>query len=315
MVIWYVGELGAGNSGARPRSEKKMKISKKKQVQSASPAFTLIELLVVIAIIAILAAMLLPALAAAKKRAQAAQCLSNEKQMVLAWLMYAHDNNDALVINGDLGDQPPSATENPLTDPQLQPGGRYAQWCPGDLLNSGEVLGPYYTNWVEAGQLFPYLRNINVYKCPADNSYAPYGSPPTFTRPAIRSYSMNNWMGPNNLWTTITGYTEYKKLTGITWPNPSSAWVFVEENPASIDDGYFAIDPSAPTLWYNSPAVLHGTASCLAFADGHVETHKWTDYNMMHDVDPQSPPGCDVPAQKGCGDLPWFISISTAPIK
>ena len=91
-----------------------MKITANKTINRRL-GFTLIELLVVIAIIAILAAMLLPALGKAKLKAQGIQCMSNHRQLCLAWRLYSEDSKDQLVFASDSGGQ------YPLLDPY--------SWC------------------------------------------------------------------------------------------------------------------------------------------------------------------------------------------
>ena len=275
-------------------------------------AFTLIELLVVIAIIAILAAMLLPALARAKQKAQGALCMNNEKELALSWVMYANDNNDKVVHNFDLGQQP-NLGENPLADSNLQPSGPLAQWCPGSMQSAPMVQGPFYTNWVESGMLYAYVQNIHVYVCPGDVVLDPIPSgggvppKPPLGRPSTRSYSMNCWVGADQLWTPISGgYSFYTKMSTITHPSPSALWLFIEENHYSIDDGYFAVNPNTTASWANAPAVYHGHSSVLSFADGHSEIHAWHDNNMIHALLDNTP------ASPGSTDLAWFISESIA---
>jgi hypothetical protein len=115
-------------------------------------------------------------------------------------------------------------------------------------------------------------------------------------------------------WNGITGYYVYTKLANMARPGPSKTWVFIEESPIGIDDGYFAVDPTQLNTWYNIPAVLHGNASEMAYADGHSDTRQWTDANMIHGTDANAN-GNNVPASPNSGDLAWFISRSTAKIQ
>ena len=211
--------------------------------------FTLIELAVVLATLALLAAMLLPALAQTRQNSQVIECLANQRQLAVAWMMYARDNNDKLVPIGSLANQPATFAGNPLTEPNLQPGGSLAQFCPGNLQNTAMTAGPYYTNWIKVGLIYPYIQNIAVYKCPADLSMVPYNNSATFARPSDRTYSVNCYVGGMQWWNP--NYKLYRKLSDMNRPGPSHIWVFIEESPASIDDCYFALDPDNPNLWYN----------------------------------------------------------------
>jgi prepilin-type N-terminal cleavage/methylation domain-containing protein/prepilin-type processing-associated H-X9-DG protein len=228
--------------------------------------FTLIELLVTIAVIAILAAMLLPALTAAKGKGTAVACLNNLRQLSMANLLYSGDFTDALPYNLGVGEIQ-----------KLEAQAQYLNWSTPVM--SWEVE-PDNTNAVllTQGGIGPYTSaTAKVYRCPSDFVVSDKQAQVGWTA-RVRSISMNAMVGNAGEFTqggVNSNNPEYQQFFKVTQvPKPSQIFVFIEEHPDSINDGYFLNQPSA-RRWMDLPASYHNGSVNLSFADGHVEQHKW----------------------------------------
>jgi prepilin-type N-terminal cleavage/methylation domain-containing protein len=246
--------------------------------------FTLLELLAVIATIATLAALLFPVLSKAKIKAQRTNCLSNLRQIGIAWLMYKDDNNDALV-------------ESYPTRPSV--------WVKGDMSNANDAGN---LELLRQGKLYAYNQNTALYHCPADRGVRCNGK----VTPTVRSYSMNCFMGardagagtiPSTAENYVPFYASYYEI-----PRPSQLWVLLEEDERSINDGFFVTDPTAQ-IWFDFPATSahrHNYSFELAFSDGHSDIWRHRDLRTFRVAQNKT-------EQPGNADLARLASATVTP--
>ncbi len=223
--------------------------------------FTLIELLVVIAIIAILAAILFPVFAKARQKAQANNCLSNIKQIALANIMYATDNDDGYAIIGSYLD--PCRVE--------------WNWGPTGWGFTNQYWGSAWP-WV----LYPYIKNQQIYNCPscADKRI--------------------NYMYNISDWGTGCGYRcdgrQYEYPVGARIVAPAERIMFVDGNYCCDGCGYAGGDATVTrnvangdglgralnTYGSNPPITCspHNAGNNCAYWDGHA---KWQSLAVLGD--------------------------------
>jgi prepilin-type processing-associated H-X9-DG protein len=171
-----------------------------------------------------------------------------------------------------------------------------------DALNTNLAL-------LGAGGLGPYCSgNSEVFRCPSDRVLSDLQRAAGW-RERSRSISMNAMVGNAGSFMTDgyninnPAYRQFDRLTQI--PEPATLFVFIEEHPDSINDGYF-LNRAAKYEWNDLPASWHNGAANLSYGDGHCEAHRWMDSVTRK---PGRPDGANLPIALGeeRGDFYWLL--------
>jgi prepilin-type N-terminal cleavage/methylation domain-containing protein/prepilin-type processing-associated H-X9-DG protein len=255
------------------------------QSPSGKGGFTLIELLVVIAIIAILAAILLPVLSRAREKGRQIQCLNNERQMAVAWVLYPDENGGKLIPNHDSNLY---NSYGPTMAESITWVANWENWDPHNIQNTNLEL-------LQNALLAPYLsKQTLVYKCPSDIWKAPgqgdrlrsismnafleggaYDNPAYNSSVGGRDYPIDQSHWYNQTTKPAFILRSFNKTSDLTGLSPADLFVFSEEHPDSINDGWMNVYANQQPNWEDLPASYHGKLTNFSFADGHSQWHKW----------------------------------------
>jgi prepilin-type N-terminal cleavage/methylation domain-containing protein len=230
----------------------------------STSGFTLVELLVVIAIIAILVTMLLPALAQGKQRAKRIQCLNNQREMAMTWILYAGDNNDSLASNGQCN---PESTAHPL-------------WVQGAFVHTGANTNIDYMLNPQYAQFANYIKSGSTYVCPTDRDTVKVNN---VMYPKLRSYALNAYLGWTGTWDSrlSSSYTVYQKYNRVSAKMPQGTFLFMDVQPDSICWPYFGVEMQSD-IFFNFPGASHSGGAVVSYADDHVEWHRWQDSRTIN---------------------------------
>jgi prepilin-type processing-associated H-X9-DG protein len=252
---------------------------------------------VVVAIIAILAGLLLPALERSKQSAQGIACLNNNRQLVLAWTMYADDHNGRLAYNlgGLIGRRTVTLRTNlnwvnSILDWELHEDNTNVTTL------SDAALGPFIGG------------NFSIYRCPADRALSQVQRESGW-QARVRSYSMNAMVGDagdlstNGYNLNNPNYAQFFSLPAIR--RPAEIFVFLDEHPDSINDGYF-VNNAYRYEWNDLPGSYHNGACSFSFADGHSEMHRWKSSEVRRSPHPDSARLPFPVSSEGAVDFDWL---------